>query len=120
MVLLGESNASQAVTVAERIRRQLKREVFSDGTAAAAITASFGVAAAPAPGLRAPNELIERVEAVLEEAKRGGRDRFAMDPAVLATPPSGVEFEEQRRPLPGQPEPRPIRHTAPGQEPTNA
>lgn len=89
MLLLSESNATQSLIVAERVRQQLKREVFSDGTAAAAITASFGLATAPAPGLSRANQLIERVEAALEEAKRGGRDRVAVDPAVFATLPTG-------------------------------
>jgi diguanylate cyclase (GGDEF)-like protein len=88
ILMLAESTAAQAMIVAERIRQQLKREVFSDGTVAAAITASFGVAAVPLPGITRPNELIERVESALEEAKRGGRDRIAVDPAIfLATPP---------------------------------
>jgi len=88
IVMLPESTTAQAMIVAERVRQQLKREVFSDGTVAAAITASFGVAAIPLPGLTRPNELIERVESALEDAKRGGRDRIAVDPAIfLATPP---------------------------------
>ena len=83
MLLLGESNAAQAMAVAERVREQLKREVFSDGTAAAAVTASVGIASVPAPGVSRPNHLIERVEAALEDAKRGGRDRVAVDRAVM-------------------------------------
>ena len=53
-LLLPESDAAQAEFVAERVRTQLQREIFSDGAAAAAVTASFGIAAAPAPGVTGP------------------------------------------------------------------
>lgn len=115
ILMLAESNASQAMIVAERIRQQFKREVFSDGTAAAAITASFGVAAAPAPGISRPNHLIERVEAALEEAKRGGRHRVSADPAVfIATPPTGLESDDVG------PEPLPTRRRTDQQERADA
>ena len=95
VLMLGESNVAQAMIVAERVRQQLKREVFSDGAVAAAITASFGVAAVPAPGVERPNEFIERVEAALEDAKRGGRDRIAVDRAVFAATPPITEASSE-------------------------
>lgn len=85
MLLLSEANADLAVTIAERVRQSVKAEVFSDGTAAAALTASFGVAA-PTEGVARAGALIERVEAALAEAKRGGRDRIAIDPALMLRP----------------------------------
>ena len=83
VLLLPESDATQAEIVAERVRKQLKREVFSDGTAAAAVTASFGIAATPVPGVTGPGALIEHLEAALADAKRRGRDRIVVDPAAL-------------------------------------
>jgi diguanylate cyclase (GGDEF)-like protein len=112
MLMLNGSNATQAAIVAERIRLQLKREVFSDGSAAAAITASFGVAVAPAPDVRHPGQMIERVESALFEAKRGGRDRISIDPAALeaaalAEAAQAARQMEARALLTSEPEERP-------------
>lgn len=105
MLLLLETDGRQAVRVAERVQSQLKREVFSDSSVATAVTASFAIASAPAPGVSRPNHLIERMEAALAEAKRGGRDRIAIDPAALTEPmdeggasaPAPVEQRPERR-----------------------
>lgn len=85
MLLLADTSAELAVTIAERVRQSVKSEVFSDGTAAAALTASFGVAT-PVAGVERAGALIERVESALAEAKRGGRDRIAIDPDLMQTP----------------------------------
>jgi diguanylate cyclase (GGDEF)-like protein len=101
MLLLLETDGRQALRVAERIRSHLKREVFSDGNVATAVTASFAVVAVPAEGMTRPNQVIEHIEAALAEAKRGGRDRIAIDPAALAGPtgsggPSNTTLMEPR------------------------
>jgi len=95
MLLLPEANVDQSTIVAERIRHLLKREVFSDGIAATAVTASYGLASAPAPGVTRPGVLIERAEAALAVAKRGGRDRYAIDPASMAPRESPAENAER-------------------------
>jgi hypothetical protein len=84
----------QALKVAERVHRQLKREVFSDGKTATPVSASFGIATRLAGTVTQPNQMIERVEAALAEAKRGGRDRIAIDPAALADPAHNGEMPE--------------------------
>lgn len=80
--LLVETSADQAVQAVERVRTQLKRMVFSDGTAAAAVTASYGIATMPSAGVERPDDLLDRAEAALAEAKQRGRDRIAIDPAA--------------------------------------
>ncbi len=78
VVVMPDVTADQATAAAEEVRQMLKREVFSDGAAAAALTASFGIAVFPAPAVTRYGALIERMEAALVEAKRGGRDRIAL------------------------------------------
>lgn len=77
--LLIETGAEQAVQAVERVRTQLKRMVFSDGTAAAAVTASYGIATMPAAGIVRPDDLLDRAEAALADAKHRGRDRIIID-----------------------------------------
>jgi diguanylate cyclase (GGDEF)-like protein len=101
ILILHQTAARQALTVAERVRAQMKREVFSDGHSAAAVTASFGIAAVPVVGVERANDLIERVEAAVVEAKRGGRDRIAADPAAIAAT-LGDDRVDERGPRPAR------------------
>lgn len=78
-LLLPETPASQAATVAERIRQRLKEQVFSDGVVACSLTASFGIAGLPDPRIKRIDDLVHLAGQALADAKRRGRDRVHAD-----------------------------------------
>ena len=75
-LLLRETTAEEAMSVAERLRTQLEQRLDSRGMS---LTASFGVAAFPEHG-RSAQELIAAADSALYAAKHAGRNRV-----VLAT-----------------------------------
>jgi diguanylate cyclase (GGDEF)-like protein len=76
-VLMPETKARAAATLADRIRKRLAE----DEPAAGAITMSFGVAEFPAHG-DSGEELIAVADSALYEAKRTGRDRVVVASAI--------------------------------------
>lgn len=72
----------EAVAVAERIRARIAQSsvLLSQTGQRVSITASMGVAIG-GPG-ELPGQLIERADAALYEAKRGGRNRVCSDPPL--------------------------------------
>lgn len=81
-VILPLCAVREAVAVAERIRVRIVQSVFPIGQTGQrlSVTASLGVALA-SPG-ELPAQLIERADAALYEAKRGGRNRVCSDPPL--------------------------------------
>jgi diguanylate cyclase (GGDEF)-like protein/PAS domain S-box-containing protein len=74
-VLLPQTGAEQARTVAENIVESLRQRVALDGERSIRVTASVGVASFE--GLNAA-ELMPRADVAMYEAKTAGRDRIAM------------------------------------------
>jgi diguanylate cyclase (GGDEF)-like protein len=72
VLLLPGYSAEEAVGLAERIRKDIRDGAVS--SRGLGVTASFGVAAAPAHG-HEPLALLERADAALYKAKHGGRDQ---------------------------------------------
>lgn len=75
-VMLPETDLPGALTVAERLRRELRDLVVVSGGADIRLTASFGAATSGGPYPELSSEgLLREADAALYEAKRGGRDR---------------------------------------------
>lgn len=75
-VLLPETTEDEAMIVAEKLRRALDDHEFSRKGERYGVSASFGVASFTPDGERASkNELIEKADLALYEAKRKGRNR---------------------------------------------
>jgi diguanylate cyclase (GGDEF)-like protein len=73
-VVLPETDAAGALVIAERIRERVAALSLDTGQGPLAVTMSLGVATFPGDGARKA-ELVERADACLYEAKRGGRNR---------------------------------------------
>lgn len=76
LIVLAAESADYAVTVAERLRRAVQAEPFSVGTTRLAVSASIGLAIAPAGS--PADSAICAADAALYRAKALGRDRVAM------------------------------------------
>jgi diguanylate cyclase (GGDEF)-like protein len=83
LVILPETPALGAQQVAEALRRQIA-ELAIDPAVKVPVSASIGVAVSM-PGELAVDALVRRADEALYEAKRGGRNRFA-----LAMPPKAA------------------------------
>lgn len=79
-VLLPETTAAKAVTVAERLRNQVAQRSIATSGGAISVTISLGITALV--GDTPLSLLLERVDAALYEAKRTGRNRVVVDKAV--------------------------------------
>ena len=84
--ILPQTHLAGALTVAERIRRDLA--ALRTGPAAdVLLTASVGVGSHPAVHVQTPEELIGAADGCLARAKREGRNRVCLaDPGVGAVP----------------------------------
>jgi diguanylate cyclase (GGDEF)-like protein len=74
-IILPETNKSKASEVAEKLRRQLRRNPFAWNGDSFGITCSIGVAAVPDMGIDNWNALLESADKSLYRAKRQGRNR---------------------------------------------
>jgi diguanylate cyclase (GGDEF)-like protein len=83
LVLLPDADADAAMRVAERLRQVVRAEPCGG----VSVTMSFG-AAASVPGLRFDyDEVFDRADVALYEAKRTGRDRVCVDLPDSTEPP---------------------------------
>lgn len=81
VLVLPETDAAEALEVAERVRLSVQRlDVSYRNQSLGKLTVSLGVATYPAAG-RAPAELIDAADQALYAAKNGGRDRVEVFPA---------------------------------------
>ncbi|MGD9948973.1 MAG: HDOD domain-containing protein [Desulfobulbus sp.] len=77
--VLPETDAEEAFTVAEKIRKTVDDHTFDDGKSTYHVTISIGVACAhPAQGDFNKNEFISAADEALYEAKNNGRNRVAL------------------------------------------
>lgn len=83
LVILPDTPALGAEQVAECVRREMATLTVGEGEHSTAVTVSVGVATALS-GDRTAAALIERADAALYEAKRGGRNRYSVAPASAA------------------------------------
>jgi len=96
-VLLLNYSAEEALALAERLRRTLEEGTWTSKKLK--VTASFGVAVAPAPASNAP-ELLRLADAALYQAKQVGRNyvRLAGEAPPVASQP---RQPDRREPPPG-------------------
>jgi diguanylate cyclase (GGDEF)-like protein len=85
-ILLRETNAQEAMHLAERVRQRLELRFASGATPG--VTASFGVAEFLA-ATPTPRELVEAADAAMYESKHAGRNRVSMAPAFAVIVPRG-------------------------------
>jgi diguanylate cyclase (GGDEF)-like protein len=85
-IVLGETDASGAMAVAERVRAAVMRlRIPQDPDFAKGLTVSVGTATAMPSVVLSPEELYERGDKALYKAKRLGRNRIAAYGAVHAS-----------------------------------
>jgi diguanylate cyclase (GGDEF)-like protein len=82
-VLLRETNARDAVALAERLRQRIEGSFAS--SALSPMTASFGVSQFSADA-RSPSAVIEAADAAMYRAKHGGRNRVVLSEKVAMPP----------------------------------
>jgi diguanylate cyclase (GGDEF)-like protein len=83
LVVLTHTNREKALTVIDRIRAELSEASFTFGGCTIGITASFGLAGFEADERRSTfSKLRAQADAALYSAKRRGRNRVVMTPAV--------------------------------------
>lgn len=75
VVVLPETAADEAVTVAEKLRRAMAERAFTHGSTTVQMTLSIGVSALPSAGVGDEGALIDRADQALYAAKGDGRDR---------------------------------------------
>lgn len=87
VIIAPRCDVGEARAVAERIRATLAGSPFHTAAGADTVTASFGIALyTPGEG---PDRFFERVDAALYSAKRAGRNRVEMAPAISAIERAG-------------------------------
>lgn len=74
-LVLVETNITQALEAAERVRQEVEKHVFRVEQQSFQLTISLGVVECPSDGTATPNELIRRADENLYEAKRTGRNK---------------------------------------------
>jgi len=89
ILALPSCSLEQAAERAERIRIRLSSRLVEASQARVGVTASLGLAFAPAGRVRDVAALITAADEALYEAKRSGRDR------VIASPPTRQEFSRK-------------------------
>jgi diguanylate cyclase (GGDEF)-like protein len=85
-VLLPETESSNALVVAERIRKAVEAEPVGR-TVPLSVTVSIGVAVAAAGSTESPESLLARADAALYRAKGAGRNRVEAAPPPETQPP---------------------------------
>ena len=71
----------EGAAIAERLRARIAAQRIALPSGELAFTSSLGVASLRGPGcLRSATALVERADAALYEAKRGGRNRVVRAP----------------------------------------
>jgi diguanylate cyclase (GGDEF)-like protein len=89
LAILPEANAAAASEVAEKLRAALVAPYAVDG-GQARVTASFGIADFPGHGTD-PDALTRAADAALYEAKRAGKNRVCVAPALEAPASEAAE-----------------------------
>jgi diguanylate cyclase (GGDEF)-like protein len=95
-LLLPGTTLVRAVQVAERLRAQLADLPVPLGARQVPVTASFGVAVFPGPGVANAADLLRQADAALYRAKAAGRNRVAQPEVPDALSETQVSADEKR------------------------
>ena len=76
MLLLPNTTTAEAVQVAARIRNQVARKIFDNGSYQQRVTVSIGIDTFDGRGLSSPDDLRRRANLALKEAKKRGKNRI--------------------------------------------
>ncbi len=93
-ILLPGLTLEAAAIVAERVREKIAGAAISVDGNRIAITASFGVASFPAPGVEDLNDLLKAADKALYAAKDSGRNRVVMVTQLPQEPSEPIIAEE--------------------------
>jgi diguanylate cyclase (GGDEF)-like protein len=77
-----------ASALSERMRGAIEAHIFRFAEVSIPVTVSIGVARAPGAGLTVSGDLVARADEAMYAAKRGGRNRVCLAPAVPETTPT--------------------------------
>jgi len=81
LTILPDTDPAGALVAAERLRKRIEAERVRLPSGELAFTSSLGVASLKGPGcLRSAQQLVEKADAALYEAKRSGRNRVVRAP----------------------------------------
>src|SRR5204862_584627 len=89
LIVLPETPLAGAAQVAEHIRRAITALDLATGRSGSRLTCSIGVTAA-LEGEHEPEAVIERADAALYEAKRGGRNRVVVEESTTNAAGAGT------------------------------
>lgn len=95
VILCEGTGTAGALRLAERIRADLESQVFQASTGELRVTVSMGVATFPVHG-RSKEELLERADEALYEAKHGGRNQVRSCVRSLVPAINGRDNKEIR------------------------
>ena len=91
MILLPNTTPAEAVQVAGRVRTQLDRRNFDNGTYRTRLTTSIGIDVYDGRSVSTPDELRRRANLALKEAKRRGKNRIWL----YSDAPDGIDEDEE-------------------------
>lgn len=95
VVILDETDLEGARQVAERVREKIEAEQIRGDFGRIKVTASLGIACWP-DHATTPEELLERADQALYEAKKKGRNRVVLSAARCASPDRAAIRREER------------------------
>lgn len=77
-VIMQHTNPDEAERVAERLRQQIEARTFEVAHEKIGQTASIGIAGMPHPSIKSEQDLLQKVDEAMYEAKKAGRNKTAV------------------------------------------
>ncbi len=95
-IVLPGARLTRAVQVAERLREHIEQLRIEGGEEPIRVSASFGVAVLPSPGVTDVPSLVQAADAMLYQAKEQGRNQVCHPPLIAETPETQVSQDEKK------------------------